>query len=161
MAGASFLSSQMQESPLLSQSYLNPKNGNLKKKVAGLMLTSLVDAFSILVIYLLFGPSMSGESISPKIGVNLPMAYQADLANQETTLVIKNKRYYIQETEVPLNQLVGTLKDITGKLKNSPNKALVIVADKENEIEQINPVLVAASQAGISQLRLAVEQMGD
>jgi hypothetical protein len=37
----------------------------------------------------------------------------------------------------------------------------VIVADQKNDIEKLNPVLIAASEAGLSQLRLAVEHQGE
>lgn len=160
MAAASFLKNQT-PSPLLSQSYLNPNGGNIKKKAAGLMLTSLVDAFSILVIYLLFGPALTGESVSPTIGVQLPVAFQAELTDRETTITVKDNKYYIQEQEIPVSQLGNSLKKIAGTLKTTPNKALVIIADKENGVEKLNPVLIAASEAGLSQLRLAVEQQGD
>jgi biopolymer transport protein ExbD len=144
---------------LLGQSHLRPQRSNIKKKAATLMITSLVDAFSILVIYLLFGPAITGEAVNPELKLQLPVAYQSSLADQETSLVIKNNRYYLQNEEVAPQKLVAKLKQVSRKF--SDKKALVIIADQKNDIEKINPVLIAASEAGLSQLRLAVEHQGE
>lgn len=144
---------------LLGQSHLRPQGANIKKKAATLMITSLVDAFSILVIYLLFGPAITGEAVNPELKLQLPVAYQSSLADQETSLVIKNNRYYLQNEEVAPQKLVAKLKQVGRKF--SDKKALVIIADQKNDIEKINPVLIAASEAGLSQLRLAVEHQGE
>ncbi len=149
-------------SPLiLGQSQLKPKNSGIKKKVATLMITSLVDAFSILVIYLLFGPAISGESTKPELGITLPVAYQSQLTDQETNVIIKDKHYFIQDREVKVPQLAQELKKIANSNKIAKGKALVIIADQKNDMESINPVLIAASEAGLSQLRLAVEHQGE
>ena len=146
---------------LLGQSHLRPQGANIKKKAATLMITSLVDAFSILVIYLLFGPAITGEAVDADLKLNLPVAYQSNLTNEETNLVIKNNRYYLQNKEVKPTQLVEKLKQVSGKFADKSQKALVIIADKKNDIEKLNPVLIAASEAGLSQLRLAVEHQGE
>lgn len=160
MSKVTFLKSTSQSSMILGQSQLRPQDGNVKKKVAGVMLTSLVDAFSILVIYLLFGPSITGEAVPPEMGVQLPIAIQSELTDQETNLVIKGDHYYLQNHEVSKNQLLPALKKISAQMKER-KKALVIISDKKNDIEQLNPVLIAASEAGLSQLRLAVEHQGE
>jgi biopolymer transport protein ExbD len=146
---------------ILGQSHLRPNNGNLKKKAATLMITSLVDAFSILVIYLLFGPAISGEAVDPTLGLQLPVAIQSQLTDQETSLVIRNNRYYLDSKEVSARQLVPALKKVSTELTKKNKKALVIIADQKNDIEKINPVLIAASEAGLSQLKLAVEHQGE
>ncbi len=148
---------------LLDQSQLKPRGVNVKKKAVPLIITSLVDAFSILVIYLLFGPSVSGENIDPQLGVSLPMAYHSELAQDETTLMIKNDGYYIKNKRIELAQLTQELKKVSQTLSNDKDKSksLVIVADQKNDIEKINPVLIAASEAGMNQLRLAVEHQGE
>lgn len=146
---------------ILGQSILRPRGNSLKKKAATLMITSLVDAFSILVIYLLFGPAISGEAVSPELGLKLPVAFQSSLSNQETNLVIKNNRYYLQNKEIAPTKLTEELKKVSQQMKRTTDKALVIVADQSNDIEKLNPVLIAASEAGLSQLRLAVEHQGE
>lgn len=150
-----------QSSFLFGSSKLNPKGSNIKKKAATLMITSLVDAFSILVIYLLFGPSLVGESIDPQLGIQLPVAYKAELANEEIVLVLKNDEYYIKNKKIEKSQLSQEMKTVAKELSNKSDKSLVIIADQKNNIEKINPILIAASEAGLNQLRLAVEQQGD
>ncbi len=146
---------------LLDQSHLKPRNVNIRKKSMPLIITSLVDAFSILVIYLLFGPALTGENIDPQLGIKLPIAYHSDLAQNETTLIIKNNHYYIKEKKIDLSQLSSELKKISNSLSKDKSKSLVVIADQKNEMEQINPILIAASEAGMSQLRLAVEHQGE
>lgn len=161
MAQYSVLSQSTRPSMILGQSHLRPKGSSVKKKAATVMITSLVDAFSILVIYLLFGPAVTGEAVSPELGVQLPVAIQSQLTDQETNLVIKNNRYYLQNHEISAAQLGPELKRLSAQLSQANNKALVIVADQKNDIEKLNPVLIAASEAGLSQLRLAVEHQGE
>lgn len=186
----------MNHSPLLSQSYLFPKNKAAKKKNTGLIITSLVDAFSILVIYLLFGPSISGEAVNPEMNIQLPIAYASQLTDNETTIKVKNKLYYLQNEVLTSAQLGPALKKLalvmqaqnksikapainlkneTKGVENSKifdksmaikkskinEKSLVIIADKNGGIEDINPILIAASEAGMTQLRLAVEHQGE
>lgn len=150
-----------QSSMILGQSHLRPKNSNIKKRVNALMITSLVDAFSILVIYLLFGPSINGENVTPDIGVKLPVAYQSQLTDQETSLTLKNNRYYLKNHEISASQLGPELKRLSSTLNKESGKALVIIADQKNDIEKLNPILIAASEAGLSELRLAVEHKGE
>ncbi len=161
MAQYSLLNQTTRQPMILGQSHLRPKGSSIKKKAATVMITSLVDAFSILVIYLLFGPAITGEGVSPELGVQLPVAYQSQLTDQETSLVLKNNRYYLQNQEINTAQLGPALKRVAAQLAHLKDKALVIIADQKNDIEKLNPVLIAASEAGLSQLRLAVEHQGE
>lgn len=155
------LSQSTRSSFILGQSQLRPQGSGLKKKAATLMITSLVDAFSILVIYLLFGPAITGENIDSSLGVHLPVAYQSQLTDQETSLVIKNNHYYVGNREIGAKQIGPELKRISEELSHRKGKSLVIIADEKNDIEKLNPVLIAASEAGLSQLKLAVEHQGE
>ncbi len=146
---------------LLGQSYLKPQGKSVKKRALALMITSLVDAFSILVIYLLFGPALSGESIDPNLGIQLPIAYQSQLSEQNNILIVKKDKFILNHKEVNERSLVGELKKSVEKLSKEKKNSLVIVADKNYDIEKLNPVLIAASEAGLNQLQLAVEHQGE
>lgn len=146
---------------LFGQSHLKPVGQSMKKRVATLMITSLVDAFSILVIYLLFGPAITGESVDPQLGLNLPIAYQSQLTDQENVLVIKNNRFILNTKDVSESNLLNELKKSATTLTGTKKNSLVIVADKGYDVEKLNPVLIAASEAGLNQLRLAVEHQGE
>lgn len=154
-----------QYSPLGSVQTLGPQSSaKASKKMAGLMITSLVDAFSILVIYLLFGTSTNGQEIDAKIGVRLPTATFSQLADQSITLKVKNHRYFINEKSINKNQIADELRRLTKtnsevKLKTPPS--ITIVADQDQAIEDLNPILLAASEAGYSQLKMAVQHEGE
>jgi biopolymer transport protein ExbD len=151
-------------SPIATCQSLNPQvKTNKHKKGGGLIITSLVDAFSILVIYLLFGSSLNGEEISSNIGVKIPNAFFSQLIEQDVTLKVQNNRYFLNEKLVQKNQIAEQLRQIYKKrtIKDNQGGSLVVVADQDRPIEELNPILIAASEAGYSQLKMAVQHKGE
>jgi biopolymer transport protein ExbD len=133
-------------------------------KTAGLLITSLVDAFSILVIYLLFGTSTNGQEIDAKIGVKLPSAFHSELAGQGVRLKVEKNRYYINEKRVEKNKIADELRFLnknTSQNKMELAPSITIIADQNQAIEDLNPILLAASEAGYSQLKMAVQHEGE
>ena len=122
---------------------------------AGLTLTSLVDAFTIMVIYLLVATNIGAPDVSVKSGIELPTASRAVLSQPATTVVFDSGDYYIDEEKINKNQLVDKLSDL---LKDSKEKHLTVQADKKAEFEDINPVVLAGLQAGFEEVRFAAIQ---
>ena len=82
-------------SRLGSTSMLRPKNRRgHRATVAGLMLTSLVDAFSILVIFLLMSFSSSGELLTLGKGMELPKATGAQL-ERNPVVKLENDKIFL------------------------------------------------------------------
>jgi len=160
---SSIIANQTTRTPMiLGQSQLMPNSGaNIKRKATGLIITSLVDIFSVLVIYLLFGPAFNGESIDSQLGVKLPIAYQSQLTDNENVLVIKNNQFILNQKEINERQLASELKMSAKNLAGNKKNSLVIIADQSYDVDKLNPVLIAASEAGLNQLRLAVEHQGE
>lgn len=152
---------------IMSQSHVGPnwihRVGKLRPKQgiqsmaleSGLTLTSLVDAFTIMVIYLLVATNIGAPDVSVRAGIELPVASHAVLAQPATTVVYDSGSYYIDEAKVSKNQLVEKLSAL---LKSSKEKHLTVQADKKAEFEDLNPVVLAGLQAGFEEVRFAVIQ---
>lgn len=122
-----------------------------------LPLTSLIDAFSIIVIYLLIG-TQNGNGIEVKTskGINLPMASQGTSLTKETAILkIDKGSYYLNDKVVSARSLTEKLSEFK---KNSKEKdvELLIQADTEMQFSDLDPLIKAGSLAGIEKLKFAV-----
>src|ERR1700722_13477423 len=98
MLNNSFLKNQIQMSPLSSASTLKPKGGKGKRPLLfTLTLTSLIDAFSILVIFLLSNYTTSSQPMNLDPKMQLPMSQAASELNVGTVLRVSDGRYFIEE----------------------------------------------------------------
>jgi len=146
--------------PLAHASLINPE-GNKRKKhlVATVILTSLIDAFSILVIYLLVNFSNSGEILYMSKDMQLPAAAQSEQLHRSTLVKIEKGQLYIEEKPITSGQLVNQLVAIKKKLvdENSEDKnSLTVQADKRVKYKMLNEIVLAGSHAGFSEIRFAV-----
>lgn len=155
----SFRTQSQQRSPLLET--LKVRGGGGAKKsshrelAVALPLTSLIDAFSIIVIYLLIG-TQSGAVEVPVPLMNLPVAsYSQSIDSTVSILRIQNNNYFLNDKPVSaknLNQELAQLK------KNSTEKSveLMIQADQNMDYADLDPLIKAGSLAGIEKLKFAV-----
>lgn len=140
----------------------NLKPGLKNKKRMGselaiaLPLTSLIDAFSIIVIYLLIGTQNSGiESTIPST-ISLPTASHSVGIEKETPILTIQKGVY------RLNDQVVSVKALGQKLLELKNKAqdktleLLVQADQEMKYQDLDPLLKAGSESGIEKMKFAV-----
>lgn len=115
-----------------------------------LPLTSLIDAFSIIVIYLLIGTQTGGVDTEIPARLNLPVAESGAQVHKETSRVrIENGRYFINDKPVPLNDLAKSLAALN-------EKEIIIQADKKMFYAGLDPLIKAGSSAGIQKLKFAV-----
>ncbi len=147
-------------SPIGAHSALRPLSQTLKRKgSAGLLLTSLVDSFSILVIFLI---SNSSNAYQVKLDskIKLPAALAGSTLEKSPIVKVRDSRYYINDVEISGAELPSRLAELfpeEAKKEDSLIKPSVIVlADKNLEYGQLNPLVIAASQAGIHELKFAV-----
>lgn len=156
----SYLSPQVAMSPTKGLSILRPKSkGGHSTLVSALMLTSLVDAFSILVIFLLMNTSNSLQEVEIKAMNGLPIASHTDALKKGVILVIENGAYKIEGRTIPLNQLSKTLSAEKVKMEAGQivKKAeLIIQAGRAMDYNELSPILVAASEASFQNYKLAV-----
>ncbi|MCY4644768.1 MAG: biopolymer transporter ExbD [Bacteriovoracales bacterium] len=154
-------------SPLLSASTLNPKGGSSRGNVvATLVLTSLIDAFSILVIYLLMNFSNSGEVLYISKDMKLPSATQIADMQRATLIKIEKGELFLEEKPISIEALLPTLiekrKEIANSVtvalgkKKEDEAALTIQADKRIRYKDLSKIVQAGVHAGFSEIKFAV-----
>lgn len=149
----SILANEMMKTQLSTQSVLKPKGNRSGRGLAmTLVLTSLVDCFSIIVIYLLVSTSIGGESMDVPKQIHLPTAsYSEDLDSKVVVRVEPGNRFLIGNTAYNLESLILRLHDLRGGLKR-----LTIQADRSLSYAQLNPVILSGLQAGYTEIGFAV-----
>lgn len=127
-----------------------------------LLLTALVDAFSILVIFLLVQVSGTPNTFETNDTIKLPKAsavdvVPADFESRVANLIVTNQGYSLDGNNVTIAQLRAQLKEI----KDEAGKPvrLVIQADQKSDFDMLAPLLTMTAEAGISKLEFAVESV--
>lgn len=153
---------------ILTQSHLGSDvgfNGGRKKQkrnlVATVMLTSLVDTFSVLVIYLLVNFSTTGELLYMSQGMELPAAAKSAQLERNVVVKVEKDKLYIEEEEIPQSQLVKKLIDVKKHWEEYyPDSqftgAMTIQADRRQTYSLLSHVIQAGGHAGYSDINFAV-----
>lgn len=150
-------------SPLGSVMSGQKSKGRRKKEMGTpLLLTALVDAFSILVIFLLVQISGAPNTFEQNDKINLPTASSVDIAKGEyesrvANLVVTPQGYMLDGNSVSIAQLKDQLKQL--KLETGKPVRLVIQADQSSDFDMMAPLLSITAEAGVSKLEFAVEQV--
>lgn len=155
MKQAAFLSPR--RSPIQQAMSLKGQGKTVHAKDLGLALplTSLIDAFCIIVIYLLIGTQSSGVETKIPGQMQLPMAEYAQTVDKEVaTLRIEKGNYFLNEKPVGRTSLGAKLSEL--KKENSDAMELMVQADTKMEYADLDPLLRAGAEAGIEKLRFAV-----
>jgi biopolymer transport protein ExbD len=153
----SILKKQTMRGPLATQG----KAGGVKKPnmVFSLNLTALIDAFSILVIFLLSNYSGDAQNVNLSNKITLPNATQSQILNMGTVVKIEDNKFFVDDKEVRYESLLAKLieskkskKDETEDVQNS----LIIQADRQLDFNTLSPVIRAGGSAGFNQYKFAV-----
>lgn len=154
----SIISQTAMDSPLGANSIIAPSAGGKKKQLmATVLLTSLVDAFSILVIYLLVVSSNTGEILYLSKDMKLPEAKKVDVLKRATIVKIEEGRFFVENKEVSQNALTQVLLDLRKALPDSDDDpAITIQADRKSPYSLLNQVIHAGGQVGFSEIKFAV-----
>ena len=94
-----------------------------KKGSATLMLTSLIDAFSILVVYLLMFFSSTGEMTYVSSDIDLPKASVIDRLDRYSIISIKKEGYFVEDKELKADDLLSYLVDLKKKLNRGAEES--------------------------------------
>lgn len=162
LANLSVLHETALQTTIGSQSLLNPKHGKWKRNiVADLLLTALIDAFSILVIFLLMSFSSAGDILLVGKGQELPKASLASTLERNPVVKMEDGKIYLESQEVTQDTLVGALLALRkSHTELHPGEEypgiLMIQGDRRLKYEQLNQIILAASHAGFSDIRFAV-----
>lgn len=162
LASHSILQETALQTAIGAQSLLNPKHGKWKRGiVADLLLTALIDAFSILVIFLLMSFSSAGDILLVGKGQELPRASLASSLERNPVVKLEDGKIFLETQEVTQDTLVGALLGLRKQFAEShPGEeypgVLMIQGDRRLKYEQLNQIILAASHAGFSDIRFAV-----
>lgn len=145
-------------SALAGQSMIRPsQNRHRRTMVAGLMLTSLVDAFSILVIFLIMSHSSSQDVVNLGKKLVLPQAADSQFIQDGVVVRVEDGKFIVEEQDTAKGNLIATLKSLReGATIDAKKEGIVIVADKNLDYESLSPVIMAGSQAGFTKFKFAV-----
>lgn len=147
-----------------------------RNKVGGLNLTSLMDVFTILVLYLLVNQASVHIEEPPK-EVELPDSI-AEAMPRETVVIMVSEAYVIiQKQEVasiadilasksavilPLRDVLMKIKEETvaegGPLAEEKSKEVTIMAHRKLPFKLLKTLMSTATSAGYSKISLAVNQ---
>jgi biopolymer transport protein ExbD len=148
-------------SVLAGESYLHSTVEKGKKSiVADLLLTALIDAFSILVIFLLMSFSSTGEILYIN-KMELPTASKADVLERYPVIKIDQGQIYLEDKAVTPDGLVAALLDLRKAWSETHSGEeypgiLTVQADKHAKYLDLNSAILAASETGFSDIRFAV-----
>ena len=148
------------DSPVDGFSVLRSQNNqrSLRSVVAPLMLTSLVDAFAVIVIYLLVSTSQAPTEAEIYDDIKLPTARHSQLIEPGVNVRVVGQQYFVgQDTYTP-SDLLEKLKKIDSEYEQSTDARrgkLVIQADAKASFRAINPLLSIAAQSGFDQIKFA------
>jgi len=123
-----------------------------KKLTATLALTSLIDAFSILVIYLLIVTQNGLLDIDLNSKVTIPSAQSAPFVDNELLVVrLENREFFIKDQKLSEAQLIKVLKD-------KKRESVAIQASKKDTFEQVETLIQAIRKSGVNKIELLAER---
>ncbi len=147
----------MLASPIAGQSRLRPNGSRARRTmVAGLMLTSLVDAFSILVIFLIMNHSANQEVLNVGDKIQLPQARESQFIQEGVVVRLEGGQYFVDDKPVALSTLVARLKSLNDGATAAKKEGLIIIADRQMDYADLSPVILAGSSAGFTKYKFAV-----
>lgn len=160
---SSVLADTAMRSEISGLSVLNPKGKRWKRSLfADLLLTALIDAFSILVIFLLMNFSSTGEILFISKGVELPTAAAADVLERNAVVKFNDGKFFLEDKEMEnQDSLIQALLDYRKEWAEiHPDEEfkgiITIQADKKTKYESLNSIVLAMAHTGYSEIRFAV-----
>lgn len=162
MISRSILAQSALSTEIGSQSVLNPKNQKHKRNLfADLLLTALIDAFSILVIFLLMNFSSTGEILFVGKNTELPKASAVEQLERNTVVKYEDGKFFIENKETDQNGLIQDLLETRKQwVEAHPGEefkgAITIQADKKTKFENLNSIVLAMAHAGFGEINFAV-----
>lgn len=147
---------------LAKTSILNPEGERHKKSIfSDLLLTALIDAFSILVIFLLMSFSSSGELLTLGKDMELPKAALGLMLERNPVVKVEDGKIFLEEKEVTADGLVAGLLELRKQFQETHAGVefpgvVTIQADRRVKYDQLNSIVLATGNAGFSDIKFAV-----
>lgn len=151
---ASILRNLRHTSPLKSLKRIKAEGGSGKEKSLffSLNLTTLIDAFCILVIFLLSNMNGRVQTIQDNQKIVLPVAMQTNALDSGLIVRIEQNKFFLDDKAITKDDLAKAV--LTAK--KTDITSLIIQADRNADYENIALVLRAGGQAGYEKYIFAV-----
>ena len=151
---ASILRQLKQTTPLKSMKRVRGDGSMSKEKSLffSLNLTTLIDAFCILVIFLLSNMNGRIQNIQENQKIVLPVALKTDALEAGLVVRIEQNKFFLDDKGIDKNDLAKAV--LTAK--KSDITSMIIQADRNADYENIALVLRAGGQAGYEKYIFAV-----
>ncbi len=151
---ASILRQLQQTTPLKAMQRVRADGQTRKEKSLffSLNLTTLIDAFCILVIFLLSNMNTRVQTIQDNQKIILPVAMKSEALDAGLVVRIEQNQFFLENKSVNKNDLAKAVL----AAKKSDMTSLIIQADRNSEYENIALVLRAGGQAGYEKYIFAV-----
>ncbi len=128
------------------------------------MLTSLIDAFSILVVYLLMFFSDAGEMAYVSSDIDLPRASAIERLDRYSIIQVRKDGYFVEEKQLAKGALAPYLVNLKSRLnrlfsqdgETGQKETVTIQADKTITYKHLSPIIQACGHAGFSHIKFAV-----
>ena len=128
---------------------------------ADLLLTALIDAFSILVIFLLMSFSSTGEILFIGKDTELPKARLGEILERNPVVKVEGGLMFVEDKEVKSDTIIPALIELRKQFAETrPGEEypgiVTVQADRRVKYEVLNQIVLAASAAGFGDIRFAV-----
>jgi len=127
-----------------------------QKLLATFSYTSLTDVVMLLLIFFLLSSSFIAE---PTISVQLPQAESSDPKTEQTIAITLTDKGTLYLNDAPV-RLADLKKTLAQRLKESPDRAVQIRADKAVTLERAVQIVDIAKAAGATRFLIATEPPG-
>jgi len=132
-----------------------------EKKFPYLNLISLMDMFTILVIFLLFQASGDGEVLSIDKDVVLPVSNASQLPRPALTITVTAEQVSVDgetvaDSRALLKEEGPVIAPLRERLAGKKPDKVTILGDRSIPFSLLKKVMVTATDSGIEQISLAV-----
>lgn len=136
------------------------KSQERRVRMVSLSLTSMVDMFAILVIFLLASSNSLVEWVKLGHGIELPKAKASDIPERAATVQISKDTIYVDDKALqPLSQFQKSQESLTRWLNHQNKKGgyINLVAHQNVSFLTVKQVMRTCQEAGFSRVNLAVQ----
>jgi biopolymer transport protein ExbD len=150
-------------SPLTLQAVVRPRGSRTKRSaVTAVMLTSLIDAFTTLVIFCIMNPLVANDNVKLERGMQLPAAMTSEMMENIPVVRVGANQYFINDKPTTKESLKSALSQFgPTNEEEKKTKAIILQADKRDQFSGFNPVILAAAQNGIQKFQFLVVTAGE
>ncbi len=134
------------------------KHDERRIRSVSLSLTSMVDMFAILVIFLLSSTSTVSQWVEVGHGIDLPHAKFAEPPPRAATLQVSRKGIFSEEKQIASIDRPDGIRGWLSKVPNPKGKSYVnLVADKQLTFGVIKKVIAICQELGFKNVNLVVQ----